>query len=365
MPAVKLNLKKRSYQIVIGRGILKVMGREIKKLRIGSDAYIITNPSVRKRYGRVLAGALKHAGLSVKFKIVPDREQSKSIEIASVVIKDLASYDRKKRRIFIIAFGGGVIGDLAGFVASVYKRGVAYIQVPTTLLAQVDSSIGGKTAVDLSQGKNLVGAFHQPRMVYSDVDLLRTLDIRQLRSGLAEVIKYAIIKDKRLFQYLEKRYTDILALKLSALEFLVRRSSQIKALIVQQDEREEKGIRTVLNFGHTLGHALEAAGNYRGYNHGEAIGLGMLCATDLSSKLGLLKDRISERIERLLKSVGLPTKIEKKNLPLDKIIRAYDHDKKFMGARNRFVLLEDIGRTKIKENIPLGIIGGVLKARMS
>lgn len=362
MRTVKLNLKKRTYDIVVGSGILKSLARYIKKLNLGPDAYVITNAVIKNKYGHILNKALEDISFSVKFKTVADSEQSKSIETASRVIKDVASYD-KKRRIFIIAFGGGVIGDLAGFVASVYKRGTGYIQVPTTLLAQVDSSIGGKTALDLAQGKNLVGAFYQPRLVFSDVSLLKTLDLRQLKSGLSEVIKYAVIKDRPLFSYLEKRYKDILALRPPALEFIVQRSSIIKAKVVELDEREEKGIRTILNFGHTLGHALEAACGYQGYNHGEAVALGMLCATDLSIKLGLLNSKASQRIESLIKVVGLPTKI--KGVCRDEIIRAYYHDKKFIGAKNRFVLIEGIGKTKIVENIPLKIIEGVLRKRMS
>ncbi len=362
MKIIKVNLKKRSYNIIVGSGIIKSLGVSIKRLGLGADAYIITNSRVKNKHGVTLSRALKDAGFTVRFKIVADSEQSKSIETVSSVIKDIAGYDNK-RRIFIVAFGGGVIGDLAGFIASVYKRGVSYVQVPTTLLAQADSSIGGKTAVDLTHGKNLVGAFYQPRLVFSDIALLKTLDLRQLKSGLAEVIKYGIIKDRRLFAYLEKRYLDILALKPSALEFIVGRSSLIKAKVVQEDEREEKGVRTVLNFGHTIAHAIEAACDYKGYNHGEAVALGMLFASDLSRELGLIKSETSKRIENLTKAIGLPTKI--KGILLKDIIRAYYHDKKFVGAKNRFVLIKGLGETKIAENIPLKTIEETLKIRIS
>jgi len=361
MQIIKLNLHKYSYDIIVGSNILNLLGRYINKLNIGHDAYVITNLSIKNKYGIILSRVLRQSGFNIKFKLVPDTEKSKSIETASLIIKDIASYD-KKRQIFIIAFGGGVIGDLAGFIASVYKRGIAYIQVPTTLLAQVDSSIGGKTAVDLIEGKNLVGAFYQPRMVFSDVKILKTLDLRQMRSGLAEVVKYGIIKDPRLFTYIEKKYEHILALKQATLEFIVRRCSEIKAKIVQKDEREEKGTRTVLNFGHTIGHAIEAAGDYKGYNHGEAIALGMLTACDISKKLGLINHKTSQRIENLIKAVGLPTRIQR--ISLYDIIAAHYRDKKFIGSQNRFVLIKGIGKTKVVENIPLEIIREVLKKRI-
>jgi len=360
MHTLKLNLKKNSYNIIIGNNILKRLGRYIRGLNIGSDAYVLTNALIRDKHGKLLNSTLKKSGFTVRFKIVPDTEKSKSIEVAASIIKDIMQYD-KKRNIFIVAFGGGVIGDLAGFIASIYKRGVAYIQVPTTLLAQVDSSIGGKTAVDLSQGKNLVGAFYQPRIVFSDCNILKTLATRQIQSGLAEVIKYGIIKDARLFDYLEKNYSDILDLKTPALEFIVMRSSRIKADIVEQDEREEKGIRIILNFGHTIGHAIEAAARFKGYNHGEAVALGMLVASDISKKLNLINNTTAQRIEGLITAVGLPTRIKK--ISLTDIIKMHYQDKKFTGSVNKFVLIKGIGKTKVIKNIPLKIIRQALKMR--
>lgn len=361
MKTIKVNLKKRSYGIIIGTNTLNLLGRYILRLNIGSDAYVITNALIKNKYGNLLNGALKQFGFGVRLKLVPDTEKSKTLKMASLVVEDITRYDRQKQ-VFVVAFGGGVIGDLAGFVASIYKRGVPYVQVPTTLLAQVDSSIGGKTGVDLIQGKNLVGAFYQPRLVFSDVNILRTLSLKQLRSGLAEVIKYGIIKDPRLFVYLEKNYNDILRLEMPALEFIVMRCSYIKAGIVQQDEREGKGIRTILNFGHTIGHAIEAAGDYKTYNHGEAIALGMLVACDISKRLGLINDMPAKRIEALMQAVGLPTRI--KTLSLNEIIRAHYRDKKFSGAENKFVLIKDIGQTKVRRNVPLKIIREALKKRI-
>jgi 3-dehydroquinate synthase len=362
MHTLKLNLGKRSYRIIVGNNIIGRLGKYLSNLNIGKDAYVITNARIKNKHGNILNKSLRARGFNVRFKTIPDTEKSKSIRMLSLVINDLARYD-KDRRIFIISFGGGVVGDLGGFIAAIYKRGIPYIQVPTTLLAQVDSSIGGKTAIDLAEGKNLVGAFYQPRLVFSDVNVLKTLSPRQIRAGLSEVIKYAIIKDKRLFSYLENNLKDILALRPASLEYIIKQCSSIKAKIVQQDEREERLIRTILNFGHTIGHAIEAASRYKIYNHGEAIALGMLIATDISKRLKLLNDKPAKRIENLIKKVGLPTKI--KRIPLKNIIEAHYRDKKFIGPLNRFVLTRAIGRTKIVENIPIGIIKEVIKKRQT
>jgi len=360
MKIIKLNLGKRSYNIIIGRNIMKSLGSYLSKLNLGSDAYIITNKSVKDKYGMVLYWALRQSGFKARFKLVADTEESKSIETAFAVTEDIGRFDRKKR-IFIIALGGGVIGDLAGFIASIYKRGIPYIQIPTTLLAQVDSGIGGKTAVDLKQGKNLVGAFYQPRLVFSDVAVLKTLGLRQLQSGLAEVIKYGIIKDTRLFEYIERKHRDILDLKESALEFIVGRSSVIKAKIVERDEKEEKGIRTILNFGHTIGHAIETTCGYRGYTHGEAVALGMLVASEISKSLKFIGTNTLNRIEDIISLAGLPTRIER--VSLEGIIEAHYRDKKFIGSKRRFVLIKGIGRAVVEENIPLKIIRSALEGR--
>jgi 3-dehydroquinate synthase len=360
MRSIKLDLGVRSYNILVGYDILPALGETLKKLNIGTDAYIITNALVRAKFGAKLEDSLKRAGLTARFKVVADTEKSKSIETAAGVIRDIALYDNK-RRIFVIAFGGGVIGDLSGFVASIYKRGIPYVQVPTTLLAQVDSAIGGKTAVDLDEGKNLVGAFYQPRLVFSDCKFLSTLGQRQLRSGLAEVIKYAIIKDKPLFDYLFAHIKDVLSCKRSALERIVLSCSSIKAKVVQQDEREERGIRTILNFGHTAGHAIEAAAGFIKYTHGEAIALGMLVACEISKMLELIDEPIAGKVEALIAKAGLPTRI--RAVKLERIISVHYRDKKFVGSRNKFVLIGAIGRVRIVTNVPLKIITESLKKR--
>jgi 3-dehydroquinate synthase len=358
MVKLKVNLGQRSYPIIIGRGILKQLGRYLKKLNIGTDAFIITNNFLKNKYGAQLSRVLTRAGFNCHFKEVLDSEKSKSIETASLVIKDLARFDQKKR-VFIIAFGGGVVGDLSGFIACVYKRGVSYVQVPTTLLAQVDSAIGGKTALDLDLGKNLVGTFYQPKLVLSDINFLKSLDKNQVRSGLAEVIKYAVIKDKKLFTFLEDKSKEINTGSPHALEMIVGVCSSIKARIVSCDEKETIGLRTILNFGHTIGHAIEAACSYQGYNHGQAVSLGMIAAVDLSSKLGLIDIKLAARIENLIKLYGLPTKL--KGVSVVKIVAAHYHDKKFLGKENKFVLISGIGETKIVNNVRLDLVKEAIK----
>lgn len=353
MKIVRLKIKRNPYDIVIGSNILSRLGSYLSGLRIGNAAYVISNQRIKARHGASLRKALINSCFTVRFKIVPDSEKAKSLEMASSIINDIVYYEKGKR-VFVLAFGGGVIGDLSGFTASIYKRGIPYIQVPTTLLAQVDSSIGGKTAVDLKEGKNLLGAFYQPRLVFSDTKFLKTLPVRQIRSGLAEVIKYAAIKDPELFSYLAVKFPDILEYNITALNYIVERCSKIKAAIVQQDEREEKGIRTVLNFGHTIGHAIEAAGDYKGYNHGEAVALGMLVACGIGERLKISGPNTKVRLERLIEQAGLPTKI--KALSIEKIIKAHYRDKKFIGTKNKFVLLENIGKAKIIQNVPFAVI---------
>ncbi len=353
MYKVKVNLGERSYPVLIGNGIISKLGAYLKPLNAGADAFIITNRFLKNKYGVKLSQALSAAGFTHCFHLVPESEKAKSIAVASRVIKDLARFDRQKK-VFIIAFGGGVIGDLSGFVASVYKRGVNYIQLPTTLLAQVDSSIGGKTALDLDRGKNLVGAFYQPRLVFSDTVFLKSLTGEQFSSGMAEVIKYAAIKDRKLFVLLEGKSRQVIRRDQGILQQIILACSRVKADIVSRDEREILGLRSILNFGHTIGHAIEAACGYRSYNHGQAIGLGMIAASWLSSQLGLLNEADALRVRGLIKLYGLPVKL--KNIALAKILRAHYYDKKFSGKENKFILLSAIGQASIVRNIDLDLI---------
>lgn len=361
MTRVRVALKERSYDILVGGGALRLLGKEALRLKLGDSAYVITNPLVKRLHGKKLEESLKNAGVNCRFRLIPDSEKSKSLSQAYRLIEELTRYDKKKK-VFIVAFGGGVVGDLSGFVASVYKRGIPYVQAPTTLLAQVDSAIGGKTAVDLKAGKNLVGAIYQPKLVCSDTGLLKTLGRRQLQSGLAEAIKYGIIKDPAFFKYLEKNHKGALSLKSAVIEKIAVRCSRIKAAYVSADEKENKGIRTELNFGHTLGHAIEAAGNYSGYNHGEAVALGMLIAADISLRMGLADQKDVKRIGALIKKAGLPVKIMR-GVVLRKVIAAYYRDKKFRGSKNRLVLIDSIGKAVVREGVPLSLINKALDAR--
>ena len=360
MKRIKVNLGKRSYDILIGEGVLSKLKNRVKGLGLAKVAVVVTNPTINQLYGSLLKKALKNSGLEIHFAEVPDSEESKSTAECINLIEKFAGLD-KGRGIFVIAFGGGVIGDLAGFAASIYRRGVPYIQLPTTLLAQVDSSIGGKTAIDLPCGKNLIGSFYQPRLVLSDLRFLNSLDSGQIKQALAETIKYALISNKQFFQYLEKRLEQILKLRQQNLQYIIEVCSKIKAEIVQEDETDTKGKRMLLNFGHTTGHALEAASGYiRDYSHGNAVALGMLVACEIAKQLRMLSAQALQRIEKLIQRAGLPTKIA--GLNLDHILKAQAHDKKFTAGKNRFVLPNRIGKAVVKENVPDEIIANRITA---
>lgn len=362
MKKIRLSLKDRSYDILIGSGLLKKSGAIIRRLDIGKDACVITNKALYSLYGKDLERSLHKAGLSARFIFVPDSEKAKSIKTATDVLSKISRYDRK-RSVFIIALGGGVVGDLAGFVAASYKRGIPFVQIPTTLLAQVDSAIGGKVAVDLPIAKNMVGAFYQPRVVISDVDVVSSLSGRQLRAGLAEVIKYGVIGDPRLFSYVEKNIGKLLRQDRKALEFVVSRCSRIKADVVSVDEFDNKGKRVILNLGHTVGHAIEAASGYCGrYNHGEAIAIGMVAAAALSRKLGIGDGKTADRIGSAIKKAGLP--IAAKGLRSASVFDSLLRDKKFIRGTNRFVLPVKIGVVRVVSNVPGRAIKEIIEERV-
>lgn len=353
MKTVKVALKQNPYSIVIGHRILGDFGKKIRPSGPGQDALVVTSAKIWRLHGAVLEKSLKQNGFSVRVFTVADGERSKSAQAAMALLERIARYDVMKQP-FIVAFGGGVIGDLAGFVAAVYKRGIPYVQVPTTFLAQIDAAIGGKTAIDLTVGKNLAGAFYQPKMVFSDVAVLKTLPLRQMRNGLAEAVKYGIILDPRLFRFLELHGQDVLAGKKDALIRVVVRSSRLKAGVVEADEKEITGHRAILNFGHTLGHAIEAAGKFKLYQHGEAVALGMRMAADISVQKSLLGAGDALRINRLLDAAGLPRYCRK--VSLKQILALMKHDKKFISGRNRFVLARAIGRVCLVEGISEAVI---------
>ena len=353
MKRIKVNLGKRSYAIAVGSGILKYLPVYLKSLNLPRELFVITNSRIKNQYGAQLKACLGKGGFSSKFYTTMDSEKAKSINNAVRTIEFLADY-AKQKKIALVAFGGGVIGDLSSFIASIYKRGVPLVQIPTTLLAQIDSSIGGKTAIDLKMAKNLVGTFYQPRLVFCELDLLMTLDKKQLRAGLSEAVKYALIQDGKLFRFLEEEYQSIFSKDTQALERLVFECARIKARVVELDEKEEKGLRTILNFGHTIGHAVEAAGDYDKYSHGEAVSLGMLASLRISQNMGMLDSMVYRRIANLIAHVGGPQEIE--GLKERDVLTAYKLDKKFIGRTNRFVLLKGIGKPVVCKNIPENII---------
>ncbi len=353
MKRIDVKLARHSYQIVVGHGILAQLPSLVKPLSLGTDAIVVTHPQLKKLYGVKLEQALKRSGFNVHYIVVPQGEQSKSAACALKVIAQIAKLD-VKRKVFCVALGGGVVGDLTGFVAAVYKRGIPYIQVPTSLLAQVDSAIGGKTAIDLDVGKNLVGAFYQPKIVISDTALLQSLSRRQLQNGLAETVKYGVIKDKTLFAYIQANYKNFLNHEHKALEHIVAASSQIKATVVGLDEFETKGIRSILNYGHTVGHAIEAAGGFSQYQHGESVALGMRIAGRLSVLLGQLSTGDEKKINDLLTAIGLPS--HAKAIKMADILKHMQHDKKFVGKQNRFVIAQTIGRVKLVSDVPANLI---------
>jgi 3-dehydroquinate synthase len=364
MARIKVNLGNNSYDVIIGSDNLGELGRWIEAEGWGRDYFLITDPLVNDLYGDVVRNSFKS---KLQVITVPRGESHKNLREAFRLYEELVRRGAHRDSL-IIAMGGGVIGDLAGFVAATYMRGINYLQVPTTLLAQVDASIGGKTAVNHPRCKNLIGSFYQPVAVFIDVATLATLPARELRTGLAEVVKYGVIEDADFFKFLEanshhlntkafeKEDTKRAALKLWLT--IVTESAKIKAKVVEKDEREA-GLRMILNYGHTIGHALEALTRYRAYNHGEAVSIGMVAAAKIAHQLRLLPQEAVIRIQQLLDSFGLPTEIEK--LPAAKIIEALGVDKKVRGGRVQFVLPEKIGSVVIKDNVPVKIIRQVLR----
>jgi 3-dehydroquinate synthase len=304
---------------------------------------VVTNPTVAQLYLDAVHGSLQQAGFEVVPILVPDGEEHKTFKSLETIYNRLIT-ERCERKSCVLALGGGVIGDLAGFAAATYLRGVPYVQVPTTLLAQVDSSVGGKTGVNHENGKNLIGAFYQPKLVLIDVNMLASLPRRELVGGLAEVIKYGIIEDPQLFDELEKNVAKIIELDRELLKRVIVTSCSIKARVVEADEREEDQ-RAVLNFGHTLGHALEAATDYRQLLHGEAVAIGMVKAAMLSVQHGFCDQQTFERILKLVKKTGLPNEIPS-GISMVNVIQSMELDKKAADGKIKFVMSQGIGKTR-------------------
>ncbi len=358
MRSVNVSLGNRSYAIRIGVQLLNRLGDDCARLKLGSRCAIITDTNVGKRFAKPAFNSLVNAGFAPSLVIVPAGETAKSLKTVQGCYDRLASH-RLERKSFIVALGGGVVGDLAGFVAATYLRGIAFVQVPTTLLAQVDSSVGGKVGVNLKAGKNLVGAFYQPRLVLCDLDTLATLPMREFRAGLAEVIKYGIIYDAALFTRLERDLPKLLRRDSKTLTDIVARCCEIKADVVGQDEKEG-GLRAILNFGHTIGHAIENISGYGKYLHGEAISIGQVATVKLSAKVIGFPARDVGRITNLFKRTGLPTEVKLRATQRERFFAAMRLDKKVSAGEIKFVLAKRIGKVVWGQKVPQEIIEDVL-----
>ena len=356
MQILNVNLGERSYPIYVGVAILARAGEFLVQAGLRGKVAVVSNPTVAQLYLDPIDKALTQSGFEVVPILLPDGEEHKNFTSLQTIYDRLIA-ERFERKSCVLALGGGVVGDLAGFAAATYLRGVPYVQVPTTLLAQVDSSVGGKTGVNHADGKNLIGAFYQPKLVLIDVALLNTLPRREMVSGLAEVIKYGVIEDPALFALLEARIDKLIQLDGEQLIETIATSCAIKARVVEADEREDD-YRAVLNFGHTIGHALEAVTGYTQLLHGEAVGVGMVKAAALSAQQGFCDQPSFERVVRLIKQAGLPTEIPA-NVSLPGLIQALEVDKKVAGGKIKFVMCAGLGKTRFHWLSPGEILAGL------
>ncbi len=348
MEKIMVELAERSYGIYIGSGTLDKLGEMLGPFGFSPRIAMVSNPTILSLYGNRVSGSILRAGFDLITVTIPDGEEFKDLSWVQHIYDALLGH-RLDRSSALLALGGGVIGDITGFASSTYMRGIAYIQIPTTLLAQVDSSVGGKTGVNHRLGKNMIGTFWQPGMVWIDTDTLKTLPERQLLAGLAEVIKYGIIRDEELFAFLENNRENILSLDTRALTHIIKRSCEIKSDIVSRDERES-GLRAILNFGHTVGHAIETATGYTRFLHGEAVALGMYVEAKLARILGFTVDEHVQRIKSLLDAYGLPVIIPP-DIMIEDLMSSMKLDKKAVAGELKIVLPEKIGSVIIQKGI--------------
>ncbi len=370
---IVVQLGKRSYPIFITRDRFRSLGPALRERGLGGELFVVALPDARKRYGKFLRKSVNKSGIKIyftkaKFPKGIALEKAKSQKYVDLLLRELVQRSKGGKQIVMASFSGGVLGDLTGYVASIFKRGIPYIHIPTTLLSQVDSSIGGKVGIDRPEGKNLVGSIYQPRLVYADLSVFETLDalgMESVKDGMGEVVKYAMIADPRLFSYLEKNHNRLISKKpdLKSLEYIVATCAKIKADVVSRDERDTKGIRVALNFGHTIGHAIEQAKGYHGIRHGHAISVGMLCAARIAVLKSFFTGKDFERLESLLGTFKLPCKM--KGISLKKLLQAESHDKKFIHGKNRYVLPVRIGKVVVREGIPHRVIRKVISERLS
>lgn len=346
MKTIHVNLSADSYNIYIGKDILAKVGEIVAKDKEPCKTLLITDENIEKIYGDVVAESFRQNNFDVKLLSLPPGEEQKNIENA-LLLYDNCFAHKLDRKSLIVALGGGVVGDLSGFIAATFMRGIPYIQIPTSLLAQVDSSIGGKVAVNHPKGKNMIGCFYQPKAVFIDTNTLSSLPSKEMVAGIAEVIKYGVIRDAELFAFLEKSMDAILQLQDEALLKIIATSCQIKANVVEQDEKE-KDLRAILNYGHTIGHAIETVTHYKQYRHGEAVAIGMLYATKIAIELGIADTSVFDRQLSIMKNLGLSIQT---GLKSEDIIKALYTDKKTVSGRLRFVLPTKIGEVIISDKV--------------
>ena len=356
MQTINVNLGDRSYPIYVGENLLPQAGELIRRAGVGEKVAVVTDTKIAALYLKPLEESLRGAGFKVAAVIVPAGEEQKNLATVSTIYDRLVG-ERFDRGSSLVALGGGVIGDMTGFAAATFLRGISYVQIPTTLLAQVDAGVGGKTGVNHPEGKNLIGAFYQPRLVLIDVGTLQSLPPRELTAGLAEVIKYGIIADPVLFALLEESLHDSTTLPQELLVRVIAASCRIKASVVEKDERESD-YRAVLNFGHTVGHALEALTHYEKYLHGEAVAIGMVQAAAISVRERMCDEAAFERIRRLISRAGLPTEIPP-GLDLRELLKHMEVDKKSAGGKIKFVLCRGIGATAFHWLSPAEIVAAL------
>ncbi|MFQ6027840.1 MAG: 3-dehydroquinate synthase [Dehalococcoidia bacterium] len=351
-----------SYPVIAGWGVLEELGDRLTDLGIQGPVYIITDDNVMNPYGRRAQRALQRRGIGAHCFIIPPGEPSKTNQLAQAIYEWLVGL-RAERGHAILAVGGGVVGDLAGFVAATFLRGVPFVQVPTSMAAMVDASIGGKVAVNLPQGKNLVGAFYQPRAVLADVQALATLGQRELSEGWAEAIKHGLILDPDLVDVFEEHAEALLRMEPEISTEVIRRSMAIKADIVSRDERETLDIRILLNYGHTIGHALEASTEYGRFMHGEGVSIGMMGAARMACQMGMIPQELVERQRVLLERFNLP--IRAGGVPVEDLRRAMSLDKKTVGGSNRWVMLEGVGQAVVRRDVPVELVDETIQELVS
>ena len=348
----------RSYPIEIGTGLLEQCGERLAPLVKGRQAAVVTDSNVGPLYSAIVQHSLEQQGFAVTVVTIPAGESSKSWQQAEQILTVLLEH-RFHRDACVIALGGGVVGDLAGFVASVYQRGIAFVQIPTSLLAQVDSSVGGKVAVNHALGKNMIGSFYQPRLVLVDLNTLQTLEQRHWQNGLAEVVKYGVIYDAEFFRFLQQNAASVLQRDLAAAAEVIANCCRLKAEVVALDETEG-GVRAKLNYGHTIGHGLELAGHYKGYLHGEAVAVGMVLAARYAAQKGMCGAEVETAVAALLQQFHLPTKADS-SLSLQEVLDGMMLDKKVQDGQLVFILPEALGRVKIVKGVPQEEIAVLLR----